>query len=233
MIEEEIYLDKNKDLVFFENVGLRYDKDNEILKDVDLSVKSGDFYFILGESGAGKSTLLNLINMKIKPTRGFINILGKDVNVVGSSELVDIRRKIGMVFQDYKLIDYISIFDNIALPLRINRVDEDEIVKKVYEILEWIELDQYASVMPPVLSGGQKQRVAIARAVITNPCLLLADEPTGSVDSVMSNKIMEMFMDLNKSGMAIMIATHNIDLVAESNKKIILIQNNKVNVCNI
>jgi cell division transport system ATP-binding protein len=171
--------------------------------------------------------------MKIKPTRGFINILGKDVNVVGSSELVDIRRKIGMVFQDYKLIDYISIFDNIALPLRINRVDEDEIVKKVYEILEWIELDQYASVMPPVLSGGQKQRVAIARAVITNPCLLLADEPTGSVDSVMSNKIMEMFMDLNKSGMAIMIATHNIDLVAESNKKIILIQNNKVNVCNI
>jgi len=233
MIEEEIYLDKNKDLVFFENVGLRYDKDNEILKDVDLSVKSGDFYFILGESGAGKSTLLNLINMKIKPTRVFINILGKDVNVVGSSELVDIRRKIGMVFQDYKLIDYISIFDNIALPLRINRVDEDEIVKKVYEILEWIELDQYASVMPPVLSGGQKQRVAIARAVITNPCLLLADEPTGSVDSVMSNKIMEMFMDLNKSGMAIMIATHNIDLVAESNKKIILIQNNKVNVCNI
>jgi cell division transport system ATP-binding protein len=233
MIEEEIYLDKNKDLVFFENVGLRYDKDNEILKDVDLSVKSGDFYFILGESGAGKSTLLNLINMKIKPTRGFINILGKDVNAVGSSELVDIRRKIGMVFQDYKLIDYISIFDNIALPLRINRVDEDEIVKKVYEILEWIELDQYASVMPPVLSGGQKQRVAIARAVITNPCLLLADEPTGSVDSVMSNKIMEMFMDLNKSGMAIMIATHNIDLVAESNKKIILIQNNKVNVCNI
>ena len=233
MIEEEIYLDKNKDLVFFENVGLRYDKENEILKDVDLSVKSGDFYFILGESGAGKSTLLNLINMKIKPTRGFINILGKDVNVVKSSELVEIRRKIGMVFQDYKLIDYISIFDNIALPLRINRMDEDEIIKKVYEILEWIELDHYASVMPPVLSGGQKQRVAIARAVITNPCLLLADEPTGSVDSVMSNKIMEMFMDLNKSGMAIMIATHNIDLVAESNKKIILIQNNKVNVCNI
>lgn len=200
-------------IVRFENIGLRYGIGPEILQDVSFSLEPGSFQFLLGESGAGKSSLLKLIYLALKPTRGLISLFGKDIAGQSRRELTYLRRKIGVVFQEFKLLNHLSTFDNVALPLRVAGIREADVHKHVVELLAWVGLENHMTARPPTLSGGQKQRVSIARAVISQPKILLADEPTGNVDDAMGNRLIHLFEELNKLGTTVVIATHNMQLV--------------------
>lgn len=217
-----------ENLILFENVGLRYGERQEILKDVSFAVNKGDFFFLTGVSGAGKSSLLKLIDMSLKPTRGLINMFGTEVNLIKERQLYAFRRKIGIIFQDYKLINDISIYENIALPLKIIKEKAHNIKARVEELLNWLGLLQYKNELPLTLSGGQQQIVAIARAIITDPVLILADEPTGNIDEAMANNIMKLLLELNKKGTSVVLATHNLNLVKKSNKKVMVLQGGKL-----
>ncbi len=205
---------ENDDLVVkFENVGLRYGLGPEVLQDVTFSLAAGSFHFLVGPSGAGKSSLLRLMYLALKPSRGLISLFGHDIATTARRHLPALRRRIGVVFQDFRLLPHLSAFDNVALPLRVTDIREEDIRKHVTELLEWVGLQDHLHARPPTLSGGQQQRVAIARAVITRPRLLLADEPTGNVDDPMAMRLMHLFEELNKLGTTIVIATHNEALV--------------------
>ncbi|MCC2110645.1 MAG: ATP-binding cassette domain-containing protein, partial [Hyphomicrobiales bacterium] len=166
-------------MIRFENVGLRYDMGPEILRDLTFTFEPRSFHFLTGPSGAGKTSLLRLLFLSLKPTRGLINLFGKDVATLSKRELSAIRRRIGMVFQDFRLLDHLTTFENVALPLRVQGKAESEYRADVVDLLKWVGLGERMHVLPPVLSGGEKQRASIARAVIGQPELLLADEPTG------------------------------------------------------
>lgn len=217
-------------LILFDNVGLRYGERNETLKDISFAVNKGDFFFLTGISGAGKSSLLRLINLSLKPTRGLINLFGKEINVIKESQLQQLRRKIGIIFQDYKLINNISVYNNIALPLVIAKEDSKKIRIKVEELLKWLGLFDYKDDLPLTLSGGQQQIVATARAIITDPSLILADEPTGNIDEAMTNNIMRLLLELNNKGTSIILATHDLNLVKKNNKKIMSLQSGKLSI---
>jgi cell division transport system ATP-binding protein len=197
----------------FESVGLRYGQRPEVLEDISLNLKAGSFHFLTGASGAGKSSLLRLMYLGQKPTRGLVTLFGQDVATLPRDRLPAMRRRIGVVFQDFHLLDHMSAMDNVALPLRVAGVSEAEIKKHVPELLSWVGLADQLNAKPPVLSGGQKQRVAIARAVIARPDLLLADEPTGNVDDSLAARLLHLFEELNKLGTTVVIATHNEGLV--------------------
>ncbi|MBI5120775.1 MAG: cell division ATP-binding protein FtsE [Rhodospirillales bacterium] len=197
----------------FESVGLRYGQRPEVLEDVSLDLKPGSFHFLTGASGAGKSSLLRLMYLGQRPTRGLVTLFGQDVATLPRDKLPALRRRIGVVFQDFHLLDHMSAMDNVALPLRVAGVSEAEIKKHVPELLSWVGLADHLNARPPVLSGGQKQRVAIARAVIARPDLLLADEPTGNVDDTLATRLLYLFEELNKLGTTVVIATHNESLV--------------------
>lgn len=219
-----------KNLITFENVGLRYGLDPEVLKDINFQVNAGDFIFLGGESGAGKSSLLSLMNLSISPSRGFLSVIDKDVQTVNDKDIANIRRKIGMIFQDFRLINHLNIFDNIALPLVVENIAKEEIEARVFEILSWIGLKDFAKSHPLSLSGGQQQRVAVARAIINNPSLILADEPTGSIDNKMANKVLKMLEELNAQGVAVVFATHSNDLLTSNKHKLINIKNKKLEI---
>lgn len=221
-----------ENLILFDNVGLRYGERKEILKDISFAVNKGDFFFLTGISGAGKSSLLKLMNLSLKPTRGLINIFGTEVNIIKERQLQELRRKIGIIFQDYKLINNISVYNNIALPLLIAKEDKKKIKVKVEELLKWLGLFEYKDDFPLTLSGGQQQIVATARAIITDPVLILADEPTGNIDEAMTNNIMKLLLELNNKGTSIILATHNLNLVKKSNKKIMILQAGKLSILN-
>jgi len=206
--------DSTDHVVRFENVGLRYGLGPEVLQDVTFDLRPGGFYFLLGDSGAGKSSLLKLIYLALKPSRGLISLFGNDIAITPRRALPELRRRIGVVFQEFRLLNHLSAFDNVALPLRVAGVRESEIQKNVDELLQWVGLKEQIKARPPTLSGGQQQRVAIARAVIARPKLLLADEPTGNVDDKMALRLMHLFEELNKLGTTIVIATHNQSLVS-------------------
>ena len=197
----------------FDAVGLRYGQGTEVLKDVSFALPEGSFYFLTGESGAGKTSLLSLLYLAQSPTRGSIKLFGKTVQNIPRDDLPEIRRKIGVVFQDFRLLDHLSAVDNTALPLRVAGYPEDEIQKRVSELLMWVGLGAHLNAKPPTLSGGQKQSVAIARAVINRPRLLLADEPTGNMDDKSAARLMRLFIELNKRGTTVVIATHNEGLI--------------------
>ena len=197
----------------FENVGLRYGLGPEVLQDVSFSLAPGSFHFLLGESGAGKSSLLKLIYLALRPSRGLISLFGNDIATTARDQLPALRRRVGVVFQEYRLLNHLSAFDNVALPLRVAGVKRAEVEKHVTELLAWVGLKDHMQARPPTLSGGQQQRVAIARAVISRPRLLLADEPTGNVDDAMAFRLIHLFEELNKLGTTIVIATHNQQLV--------------------
>ena len=192
-----------------QNVGIRYGQGPEILSDIKLSLKKGSFHFLTGKSGAGKTSLLSMMYLAQKPSRGTVNVFGHNVNFANRDNLAMLRRKIGVVFQDFCLIDHLTAFENAALPLRIMGMEEREIKQRVKEMLEWVELDKNMFAQTSTLSGGEKQRVAIARAVISRPDLLLADEPTGNVDNYIAPKLMNLFVELNKLGTTVVIATHS------------------------
>ncbi|MCL2567505.1 MAG: ATP-binding cassette domain-containing protein [Alphaproteobacteria bacterium] len=219
-----------KNLITFENVGLRYGLNPEILKDINLQINKGDFLFLGGESGAGKSSLLSLMNLSVVPSRGFLSVFGNDSHNLRDKNIADIRRQVGIIFQDFRLINHLNIFDNIALPLIIENIQQEEIASRVEEMLNWIGLKDYASSTPLSLSGGQQQRVAIARAIIKKPRLILADEPTGSIDNKMAARILIMLEELNSHGMAVVFATHNNELLDSKKHKLAVIKNKKLEI---
>lgn len=206
-------IDDIDSVVRFENVGLRYGLGPEVLQDVSFALAAGSFHFLVGASGAGKSSLLRLMYLALKPSRGLITLFGRDIATTKRRKLPRLRRRIGVVFQDFRLLGHLSAFDNVALPLRVSGTREDEVEKHVVELLTWVGLKDHLKARPPTLSGGQQQRVAIARAVIGQPSLLLADEPAGNVDDRMAMRLMHLFEELNKLGTTIVIATHNVALV--------------------
>jgi len=192
---------------------MRYGSGPEILRDISLSLEAGSFHFLTGASGAGKSSLLRLMYLAERPTHGVISLLGRDTRKVPRREMPALRRKIGVVFQDFRLIEHLSAFDNVALPLRVAGVDEHQVKEHVTELLTWVGLADHLAAKPVTLSGGQQQRVAIARAVIGRPSLLLADEPTGNVDEELALRLMRLFEELNRLGTTLVIASHNESLV--------------------
>ena len=204
---------RSQHVVRFENVGLRYGLGPEVLQDMYLNLAPGSFHFLVGPSGAGKSSLLKLIYLALRPTRGQISLFGRDIATTPRPELPALRRKVGVVFQEYRLLDHLSAFDNVALPLRIAGAREAEVRNHVEELLSWVGLQNHMQARPATLSGGQQQRVSIARAVIARPRLLLADEPTGNVDDRMAYRLMHLFEELNRLGTTVVIATHNQNLV--------------------
>lgn len=200
-------------MVRFENVGLRYGMGTEVLKDISFSVEPQSFQFLTGPSGAGKTTLLRLILMSLKPTRGFISLFGQDASQLAKDDISAIRRRIGVVFQDFRLLNHLTTYENVALPLFVQGQEESTYRPQVIELLRWVGLGDHIHSYPPVLSGGEKQRAAIARALIVQPELLLADEPTGNVDPTLARRLLRLFMELNKSGTSIVIATHDLALM--------------------
>ena len=197
-----------------QQIGLEYVTGKPVLRQLSLHLEPGSFTFIAGASGAGKSSLLSMLALSQKPTSGTLELFGEDVTDLTRESLPLMRRKIGTVFQDFQLLNHLTVAQNVALPLKISGEPAEEIEEKVTELLAWIGLDGYADIRPPLLSGGQKQRVAIARAVINKPLLILADEPTGNLDHDLSMKLMYLFTSLNKIGTTIVFATHDESLMA-------------------
>jgi cell division transport system ATP-binding protein len=200
-------------VIRFENVGLRYSMGPEVLRDLSFEIGPGSFQFLTGPSGAGKTSLLRLIFLGLRPTRGLINVFDRDVATLPRPDVSILRRQIGIVFQDFRLLDHLSTYENVALPLRVLGKPEAEYRHDVIELLKWVGLGDRMHALPPVLSGGEKQRAAIARAVINKPKLLLADEPTGNVDPQLGRRLLRLFIELNKLGTSVMIATHDANLM--------------------
>jgi cell division transport system ATP-binding protein len=202
-------------VIRFENVGLRYGMGPEILRDISFHVPQGSFQFLSGPSGAGKTTLLRLLFLSLKPTRGLITVFGKDRARITRKDLPLMRRRIGVVFQDFRLLDHMSTYENVALPLRVRGRDEASYRSDVTELLKWVGLGDRMNAPPPILSGGEKQRAAIARALIEQPEILLADEPTGNVDPPLARRLLRLFLELNRLGTAVVIATHDLGLMEQ------------------
>jgi len=200
-------------MVRFENVGVRYGVGPEVLRDINLHIAPASFHFLTGASGAGKSSLLKLMYLALFPSRGRMEIFGQDIPTAHRRDLPALRQRIGVVFQDFRLLGNLSVFDNVALPLRLAGEDEKRIQNNVSELLDWVGLGTRLQDGPDTLSGGEQQRVAIARAVISKPSLLLADEPTGNVDDRIAYRLVRLFEELHRSGTAVVVATHNDALV--------------------
>ncbi len=202
------------EIVKFDNVGLRYGTDPEVLRDLSFTLFPGSFYFLTGASGAGKTSLLKLLYLAQKPSRGAIRLFGNDMITLPKDRLPDYRRRLGVVFQDFRLVEHLSAFDNVALPLRLSGTDEAKVMKAVSDMLEWVGLSHRAQAQPATMSGGEQQRVAIARAVIARPRMLIADEPTGNVDPEMALKLLRLFEALNnRVGTTVVVATHDVHLL--------------------
>lgn len=203
-------------LVTFENVGMRYGMGAEVLQDLTFALPRGSFYFLTGPSGAGKSSLLKLMYLAHRPSRGRLVMFDQDIGAAPRHALPRLRRRIGVVFQEYRLFEHMSAVENVAMPLRIaGGASESQIREHVEELLNWVGLGNRMQARPERLSGGEKQRVAIARAVIAKPDLLLADEPTGNVDPQMARRLMHLFVELSKLGTTMVIATHDLELVED------------------
>lgn len=201
------------EIIHFDNVGLRYGTDREVLSDLSFTLYPGNFYFLTGASGAGKTSLLKLLYLAQRPSRGMIRMFGADAITLPRKRLPALRRRIGVVFQDFRLVSHLSAFDNVALPLRVSGVAERDLAKPVADILDWVGLAGRLDARPATLSGGEQQRVAIARALIGRPDMLVADEPTGNVDPEMAIKLLRLFEALNRQGTTIVVATHDVHLL--------------------
>jgi cell division transport system ATP-binding protein len=217
-------------LIRFENVGLRYGMGPEILRDISFHIPPKSFQFLSGPSGAGKTTLLRLLFMSLKPTRGLITVFDKDRARITRKDLPGLRRRIGVVFQDFRLLDHMTTYENVALPLRVRGREESSYRNDVIELLKWVGLGERMHVLPPVLSGGEKQRAAIARALIEQPQILLADEPTGNVDPPLARRLLRLFIELNRSGTAVVIATHDLGLMEQVDARRMILANGRLDI---
>ena len=202
----------------------------EVLRDLTFDIPKRSFQFLTGPSGAGKTTLMRLLFMSLKPTRGLIRMFDRDISVIPSEELPLLRRRIGIVFQDFRLLDHMTTYENVALPLRVRGKDEASYRSDVIELLKWVGLGERINVLPPVLSGGEKQRVAIARALIDQPEILLADEPTGNVDPPMAQRLLNLFTELNRLGTAVVIATHDLSLMDRVNARRMILTEGRLDI---
>jgi cell division transport system ATP-binding protein len=202
-------------VIRFENVGLRYGLGPEVLRDLNFGINGHSFQFLTGPSGAGKTSLLRLMLLSLRPTRGLISMFDQDTATLSKNGRANLRRRIGIVFQDFRLLDHLTTYENVALPLRVLGKEEADYRAEVVELLQWVGLGDRMGALPPILSGGEKQRAAIARAVIARPQLLLADEPTGNVDPNLGQRLLRLFIELNKSGTTVVIATHDYNLMEQ------------------
>lgn len=200
-------------VIEFTNVGLRYGQGPEILRDLTFRIEPGSFHFLTGPSGSGKTSLLKLLLLSLRPSSGSVKLFGRDVGVLDHDSLLRLRRHIGIVFQEFRLLEHLTTFENVALPLRVLGQPESQYRENVTELLEWVGLGERMHALPALLSGGEKQRAAIARAVIGRPDILLADEPTGNVDPELSLRLVRLFAELNKMGTTIILATHELPLL--------------------
>jgi cell division transport system ATP-binding protein len=200
-------------VVRFDNVSLTYGPGPEVLRDVSFALDEHSFHFLTGPSGAGKTTLLKLILQSMKPSAGAISLFGRDVGQMSQDDIAGLRRRIGIVLQDFRLLDHLTVYENVGLPLRVQGREETAYRAEVRELLDWVGLGEKMQALPPILSGGEKQRAAIARALIVRPELLLADEPTGNVDPSLARRLLRLFIELNKLGTAIVLATHDFGLM--------------------
>ena len=214
--------------VRFEGVGMRYGRAPEVLRDLDLTLTTGSFQFLTGASGAGKSSLLKLIYLAHRPSRGLVSLFGRDIASTPRDGLPLLRRRMGVVFQEFRLLEHLSVFDNAALPLRLAGVRPADYHDDVAELLQWVGLGSKLEAQPATLSGGEKQRLAIARAVVARPELILADEPTGNVDPEMGQRLMRLFVELNRLGATVLIATHDLHLVEEMQKPVLHLQDGRL-----
>jgi cell division transport system ATP-binding protein len=221
---------RDSDLIQFENVGLRYGMGPEVLRDVTFSIAPKSFQYLTGPSGAGKTTLIRLMLMMLKPTRGMVHLFGHDVGRIDSPKLTTLRRRMGIVFQDFRLLDHLTVYENVSLPLRVAGKDEDSYRGEVIELLRWVGLGERMHMVPPVLSGGEQQRAAIARALISRPELLLADEPTGNVDPTLARRLIRLFLELQALGTAVVVATHDVGLMDQFDARRLVLNNGYVHV---
>jgi cell division transport system ATP-binding protein len=217
-------------LIRFDNVGLRYGMGPEVLRDLSFQIAPKSFQFLTGPSGAGKTTLIRLFFLSLKPTRGLITVFDRDTTAIAKTELPALRRRIGVVFQDFRLLDHLTTFDNVALPLRVLGKEEASYRADVIELLRWVGLGDRMHALPPVMSGGEKQRAAIARALIGRPEVLLADEPTGNVDPPLARRLMRLFVELNRLGTSVVIATHDINLMNQFNARRLVLEEGRLTV---
>lgn len=220
--------DADTAVVRFDDVSMRYGRAPETLKDLSFSLAPGSFHFVTGPSGAGKSSLLKLMFLAARPSKGLLHLFGQNVSAVEPKDEPFLRRRIGVVFQEFKLLDHLSAFDNAALPLRIAGRKPDSYRQDVAELLAWVGLRSRMHAMPATLAGGEKQRLAIARAVVNRPDILLADEPTGNVDHDMALRIFRLFVELNRLGTTVVIATHDQDLVARSGMPVLHLEEGRL-----
>jgi cell division transport system ATP-binding protein len=218
------------EIVRFEGVSLRYGDGPEVLHGLDFALTPGSFHFVTGASGAGKTSLLRLISLAARPSEGRIEVFGQDAGLAGPALRPALRRRIGVVFQELLLLDHLTVFDNAALPLRISGRKPSEYRADVAELLRWVGLGGRMDSMPPTLAGGEQQRLAIARAVVNRPEILLADEPTGNVDHEMALRLFRLFVELNRLGATVLIATHDQDLVARSNRPVLHLESGRLTV---
>lgn len=224
---------EGKTVISFANVSANYDNKHDVLSDVSFNISDGSFYFLTGTSGAGKTTLLRLIYQLHKPSSGTVKLFGHDCEKLSRDDISMLRHKMAIVFQEYSLISHMTVFDNIALPLRVRGISNDKIKKLVTKTLEWVGLGKYANAYPVELSGGQQQRVSVARAIIIQPAILLADEPTGNLDDENASRLMELFIQMNKTfGTTIILATHNKKLLDNYAFPVISIENHHVSFTN-
>ncbi len=217
-------------MIRFEDVALRYGAGPEILRQVSFHLEPGSFHFLAGSSGAGKSSLLRLMYLAQRPTSGQARLFGRDVKTLTRRETALMRRRIGVVFQDFRLLDHLTALENVALPLKVSGQRENKVQQHVAELLAWVGLADQIHAYPPTLSGGQQQRIAIARAVVGRPSLLLADEPTGNVDDRIAVRLLYLFEELNKLGTTIVIATHNESLAARFNHPMLRLTEGRVHM---
>jgi cell division transport system ATP-binding protein len=203
-------------VIRLQSIGLKYERGGEVLRDVTFHLRPGSFHFLTGPSGSGKTSLLRLLFMSMPPSRGQMHILGQDAARISPSKRAQLRRRIGIVFQDFRLLDHMTTWENVAMPLRVTGKRISDYKEDVTDLLQWVGLGDRMHSFPSVLSGGEKQRAAIARAVINKPELLLADEPTGNVDPQMARRLLRLFIELNRLGTSVVIATHDHQLMRQT-----------------
>ena len=217
-------------MIRFENVGLRYGFGAEVLRDLSFHIDSHSFQFLTGPSGAGKTSLLRMLFLSLKPTRGLISMFNRDTATLTKDDRATLRRRIGIVFQDFRLLDHLTTYENVSLPFRVLGKEEAAYRGEVVELLQWVGLGERMDALPPVLSGGEKQRAAIARAVIARPQLLLADEPTGNVDPNLGQRLLRLFIELYRLGTSVVIATHDIALMDEYDARRLVLHEGRLHV---
>ena len=209
-------------------VGFGYDETPDVLRDVNLILPAGSFHFLTGPSGAGKSTLLKLLTLDVPPRAGTLELFGEDAGAAPRKRAPAFRRRMGVVFQDFRLLDHLSAWENVALPLRLAGVKIADYADDVDEMLDWVGLGTRADARPAALSGGEKQRLAIARAVVTGPDLIIADEPTGNVDAAMAGRLLKLFQSMNRLGTTVLIASHDADLAARSGATVLTLDRGRL-----